>query len=67
MFIHETHQPNLLDPEHYTSNEHLQHELESMFQPGWHCVGAMTDLPKEGDYFTSHLLGRPLIVWRTAD
>lgn len=67
MFIHETHLPNQLAPDHYTSEEHCQRELESLFRPGWHCVGAMTDLPNNGDYFTLKLFGRPLIVWRKED
>jgi len=67
MFIHESHQPNRLSPEHYTDATHLEHELDTLFRPGWHCVGALTDLPKHGDYFTGNLFGQPLIVWRQGD
>lgn len=63
MFVHDTHLPQRLEPRHYASAEHLQRELESLFLGAWHCVGSATDLPHDGDYFTTDLLGRPILVW----
>ncbi|MBW3543069.1 MAG: aromatic ring-hydroxylating dioxygenase subunit alpha [Planctomycetes bacterium] len=65
MFIHETHLPQRLGVQHYTSPEHLDREVETMFLPGWHCVGTLLDLPRDGDYLTVTLFGRPVIVWRS--
>src|SRR5690606_828047 len=64
MFIHRTHLPQLLQPEHYTSVEHLARERQSLFEPGWHCVATLAELPRDGDFVTLDLLERPLIVWR---
>jgi phenylpropionate dioxygenase-like ring-hydroxylating dioxygenase large terminal subunit len=64
MFIHETHLPNRLPAEYYYSRELHERELEAMFLPGWHCIGALTDFPREGDFLTRELFGRPLIAWR---
>ncbi len=65
MFIHETHLPQLLKPEHFTSQEFFDREIETLFEPGWHCIGAFCDAPKDGDFFTYEFLGRPVITWRT--
>ncbi len=65
MFIHDTHLPQILQPEHYNSPEHLDREIEAMFDPGWHCIGDFTDAPNDGDFFTYEFLGRPVITWRT--
>lgn len=67
MFIHDTHLPQRLKVEHYCDPEFAQREIETLFEPGWHCVGAIPEWPKVGDYRTLELYGRPLIVWRTDD
>jgi phenylpropionate dioxygenase-like ring-hydroxylating dioxygenase large terminal subunit len=64
MFISKTHLPQVLAPEHYTSREQFDREMSLLFLPGWHCIGALDDIPNDGDYFTFNLLGHPLIVWR---
>ncbi len=66
MFHSTHHLPQRLTPAHYTSPEVYQQELDRMFLPGWHCLGAMTDAPDLGDYFTGDLFGRPVICWRTS-
>jgi choline monooxygenase len=66
MFLHDTHLPQLLDSSDYWSEEQFQRELKGMFLPGWHCVGSLTDVPREGDYNTLELFGRPLLLWRQA-
>ncbi len=63
MFIHETHLPQVLTPEEYTSEDHLDKEMGAMFHDSWQFVGTLTDIPNDGDYFTFELFGKPLIVW----
>lgn len=64
MFLSETHLPQILSPDQYFSNEQHCLETERLFMPGWHCLGSTAELPAEGDYLTTDLLGRPVIVWR---
>ena len=64
MFISKTHLPQILRPQDYTSREQFDREIETLFRPGWHCVGTLADLPSEGDFLTFSLFGTPLIVWR---
>jgi phenylpropionate dioxygenase-like ring-hydroxylating dioxygenase large terminal subunit len=66
MFHSTHHLPQRLSPEHYTSPEIAQQEIERMFLPGWHCLGALTDAPQVGDFFTCELFGRPLVCWHTS-
>lgn len=66
MFISDTHLPQLLSADDYTSPAQLEREIERLFLPAWHLVGTLADLPNDGDYLTLELFGRPLIVWRTA-
>lgn len=66
MFHSTHHLPQRLAPEHYTSPDVYQRELDRMFLPGWHCLGALTDAPRVGDYFTTDLFGRPVICWHTS-
>jgi choline monooxygenase len=65
MFLSESHLPQLLTPEHYTSREQFDREVERLFLPAWHLVGTLASLPRDGDYFTFELLDHPLIIWRT--
>ena len=63
MFISDTHLPQALPAEAYKSQEQYEREMERLFLPSWHFIGATGDAPNDGDYFTCELLGRPLIVW----
>ena len=65
MFINDSHLPQLLSAEHYISAEQHEREVERLFLPGWHCIGLLSELPRDGDYLTLELLGRPLIAWRS--
>lgn len=67
MFIHETHLPNKLTADYYYSPEIHERELDSMFLPGWHCIAALSDFPRDGDFLTRELFGRPLICWRRGE
>jgi phenylpropionate dioxygenase-like ring-hydroxylating dioxygenase large terminal subunit len=64
MFIHETHLPQVLSPADFTSPDQYERELSELFLDHWHLVGTLAELPRDGDYLTLELLGRPLIVWR---
>jgi choline monooxygenase len=66
MFIHETHLPQVLTPEEYTSEDHLDKEMGALFHDSWQFVGTLTEIPSDGDYFTFELFGKPLIVWNKA-
>jgi phenylpropionate dioxygenase-like ring-hydroxylating dioxygenase large terminal subunit len=57
--------PFALDPSSYSDAAFHERELAAIFVPAWHCVGAMDDIPREGDYFTTELLGRPVLVRNT--
>lgn len=65
MFHSTHHLPQRLSPEHYTSPDICQQEINAMFLPGWHCLGGMPDAPKVGDFLTGELFGNPLICWHT--
>jgi choline monooxygenase len=54
--------PIVLEPERYVARDHHDREIEAIFLPGWHCVGALDDMPNESDFFTTELLGRPLLL-----
>lgn len=67
MFVHESKLIHLLSPDHYRSSEHYRKEMECLFQPAWHILGTTRDIPKVGSFFTTELLGQPLLVRRFAD
>ena len=53
--------------EFYTSPEFLEYEKEYLFRRQWACLGRVEELPTPGDYFTTELVGEPLLVVRTDD
>lgn len=63
MFIHETHLPQVLTPEEYTSEDHLDKEMGAIFHDSWQFIGTLADIPNDGDFLTFELFGKPLIVW----
>ncbi len=67
MFVHDSHLPQRLQVAQYTDPDWARRERETLFEPGWHAVGALAELPNVGDYLTQEILGRPIIVWRTDD
>ena len=64
-FASDTHLPQLLPAEAYTSYDQFSRESTSLFRDAWHCVAQTHDLNKEGAFKTVSLLGHPLILWRT--
>ncbi len=65
MFLHDTHLPQVLTPDYYTSQVQFEREIKTLFEPAWHLVGTYSDLPRDGNYLTTEILNHPLIVWRT--
>lgn len=64
MFVSQTHLPQLLAEAHYVDRAFHEREIDALFMPGWHCVGVADQFPREGDYRTTELFGRPLLCWR---
>jgi choline monooxygenase len=64
MFLHDSHLPQLLPPDEYCSAEQHNREMERLFLPGWHCIGSLSDLPREGSFRTMELFEHPLLLWR---
>ncbi|MEZ6103609.1 MAG: aromatic ring-hydroxylating dioxygenase subunit alpha [Pirellulaceae bacterium] len=64
MFVHSTHLPQLLSPEHYFGGDAYQAELRNIFLPSWQLVGTVSQVRSDGDFFTRQLFDRPIIVWR---
>jgi nitrite reductase/ring-hydroxylating ferredoxin subunit len=48
----------------YTSPAFLELEREELFRKQWVCVGHVGALASVGDYFTSELVGEPLLIVR---
>ncbi len=62
MFVHQHSLRHLLRPEHYCSEQHYELELETLFRPAWHFIASKSEIPRDGDFLTLELLGRPLLV-----
>jgi choline monooxygenase len=59
MFIHQNRLEHLLTPVQYFSAEQHQLEMEPLLLPSWHLLATTADLPKDGDFVTLDLFGRP--------
>lgn len=53
-----------LPPELYTDAEFLDFESETLFMKEWLCVGRAERIPEVGDWFTTNIVGEPIIVAR---
>lgn len=51
----------------YTAPDFLACEAEHMLSRDWHCLGRDDEVAEPGDYFTTDLLGEPLLVARGDD
>ncbi|MEP5757928.1 MAG: SRPBCC family protein [Litoreibacter sp.] len=51
----------------YLDDDFLEHELEHIFAKEWVCVGRASQFSKTGDYVTTEIAGRPIMVVRAAD
>jgi len=56
-----------LPPDAYTSEAFFKLEVERIFRQDYLCVGHISQIPAEGDYFTVDLLGEMLVVVRGKD
>ena len=55
----------VLPPECYVDPAFFEFEMEAVFAHEWLCVGRADQVANPGDYFTTTVLGEPLIVVRT--
>ncbi len=55
---------NTLPPACYTDAAFYQFEQEALFNHEWLCVGREAQVAKPGDYFTTRIIGEPIIVAR---
>ncbi len=54
-----------LPPACYTSDEFYRFEQEALFNHEWLCVGRESQVSEPGDYFTTRIIGEPLLITRT--
>jgi choline monooxygenase len=62
MFVHSTSLPHLLPPSAYFSREQHEREQQAVLATAWHLVGTWNEVPKDGDFLTTELLGEPLQI-----
>lgn len=55
---------NTLPPLCYTDAAFYEFEKEALFNHEWLCLGREDWIPDTGDYFTTQIIGEPLIVTR---
>jgi phenylpropionate dioxygenase-like ring-hydroxylating dioxygenase large terminal subunit len=60
-------QATTLPPRFYTDPDVWRVEQETIFRRQWICIGRTEQVEKPGDYFTSDIVGTPLIVARGQD
>lgn len=56
-----------LPPECYTDAEFYEFEKEALFNHEWLCTGRESWVANPGDYYTTAIIGEPIIVCRTMD
>ena len=54
-----------LPPECYTDSGFYEFEKEAVFNHEWLCTGRESWVEKPGDYYTTSIIGEPIIVART--
>jgi phenylpropionate dioxygenase-like ring-hydroxylating dioxygenase large terminal subunit len=57
----------MLPPACYTDPDFFEFEKEALFNHEWLCVGRESWVANPGDYFTSSIVGEPVIVVRTRE
>ena len=65
MFVSETHLPQLLPPEAYTTRSWYERELESVLRPAWWAVALESEFPAEGSFVTFDHVEGPVILRRS--
>jgi phenylpropionate dioxygenase-like ring-hydroxylating dioxygenase large terminal subunit len=56
-----------LPPACYTDREFFEFEKEAVFNHEWLCVGRESWVANPGDYFTTSIVGEPVVVVRTRE
>jgi phenylpropionate dioxygenase-like ring-hydroxylating dioxygenase large terminal subunit len=56
-----------LPPKCYTDAAFFAFEKEALFSREWLCVGREESVKEVGDYFTTHIVGEPIVVARARD
>jgi phenylpropionate dioxygenase-like ring-hydroxylating dioxygenase large terminal subunit len=56
-----------LPPECYTDKDFYEFEKEALYHHEWLCVGRESWVPNVGDYFTTQIIGEPIVVARGRD
>jgi phenylpropionate dioxygenase-like ring-hydroxylating dioxygenase large terminal subunit len=56
-----------LPPLCYTNREFYEFEKEALFNHEWLCAGRESWVGKPGDYFTTSIIGEPLVICRDLD
>lgn len=56
-----------LPPACYTDADFYEFEKEAVFNHEWLCIGRESWVREPGDYFTSSIIGEPLLVTRTRE
>lgn len=59
-------QANTLPPLCYTDAAFYEFEKEAVFNHEWLCVGRASWVAKPGDYFSTEIIGEPLLIARNA-
>lgn len=59
--------PWTLDPDHYTSPDYYQLEVEGIWKKEWICIGHVKEVPDVGNFFSVQLVDEPLMIVRGAD
>lgn len=57
---------NTLPPLCYTDQAFYEFEKEALFNHEWLCVGRESWVEKSGDYFSTSIIGEPLLIARNA-
>lgn len=55
-----------LPPQCYTDAQFFEFEKEALFNHEWLCVGREDWIKNAGDYFTTAIIGEPLVITRNA-
>ena len=58
-------QAESLPPACYIDADFYEFEKEALFNHEWLCVGRESWVKEQGDYFTTHIIGEPIVVART--
>ena len=56
-----------LPPSCYVDADFYEFEKEALFNHEWLCVGRTDWVKEPGDYFTTRIIGEPIVVARNRD